>query len=452
MPLALIVDDDVNALNALSELVADEGFETVTATSLAEARDHIDAHPDIALLDIVLPDGSGMELFGELRSQSDADIILLTGYGSLESSIEALRLGATDYVLKPINTAYLRGVLSRVSRGPNGNGNAAGAASTDEDFVPPPRAFGRYGKLVGGSPAMQKLYDEISRVAPTGATILITGETGTGKELVAETIHDMSRRRGKPFLAINCGAISPQLIESELFGHEKGSFTGAHRQHRGYFERANGGTLLLDEITEMPLDLQVKLLRVLETRTVSRIGSDQVIETDVRVIAATNRIPEQSVYEGKLRRDLMYRLQVFPLHVPPLRERLEDLAPLSRHFLAELNRSSQVQKEFSPAALDRMRRYNWPGNVRELWNVVQRAYIMADGSPITSLGLGEDSQSVSDQSDRSFKVAVGSTLADFEQKLIMSTLQQCDTREEAAKMLGISVKTLYNRLRSYMAQ
>jgi len=445
-PLALIVDDDVNALAALSELVSDEGFDTVTATSLAEAREHIEAAPDIALLDLVLPDGNAMELFSDLRAQGNADIVLLTAHASIETSIEALRLGATDYVLKPINMAYLRGLLSRVSR-----------SSDEAQKGPSPagcvREVNRFGRLVGASAAMQKLYDEIGRVAPTGATILITGESGTGKELVAETIHASSRRKDKPFLAINCGAISPQLIESELFGHEKGSFTGAHRQHRGYFERANGGTLLLDEITEMPLDLQVKLLRVLETRTVSRIGSDQLIETDVRVIAATNRVPEQSVYDGKLRRDLMYRLQVFPLHVPPLRERLDDLTLLSKHFLAELNRGASTPKEFAPSALDRMRRYNWPGNVRELWNVVQRAYIMADGPVITTLGLGEESQNgPGDQNARSFKVAVGSTLADVEQKLILSTLQQCDTREEAAKVLGISVKTLYNRMRSYMAQ
>jgi two-component system response regulator AtoC len=445
-PLALIVDDDVNALAALSELVSDEGFDTVTATSLAEAREHIEAAPDIALLDLVLPDGNAMELFSDLRAQGNADIVLLTAHASIETSIEALRLGATDYVLKPINMAYLRGLLSRVSR----SSDEAQKGASPAGCV---REISRFGRLVGASAAMQKLYDEIGRVAPTGATILITGESGTGKELVAETIHASSRRKDKPFLAINCGAISPQLIESELFGHEKGSFTGAHRQHRGYFERANGGTLLLDEITEMPLDLQVKLLRVLETRTVSRIGSDQLIETDVRVIAATNRVPEQSVYDGKLRRDLMYRLQVFPLHVPPLRERLDDLTLLSKHFLAELNRGAATPKEFSPSALDRMRRYNWPGNVRELWNVVQRAYIMADGPVITTLGLGEESQNgPSDQNARSFKVAVGSTLADVEQKLILSTLQQCDTREEAAKVLGISVKTLYNRMRSYMAQ
>jgi DNA-binding NtrC family response regulator len=262
----------------------------------------------------------------------------------------------------------------------------------------------------------------------------------------------LSRRHNRPFLAVNCGAISPNLIESELFGHEKGSFTGANRQHQGYFERANGGTLFLDEITEMPLELQVKLLRVLESRAVVRIGSNQSIETDVRVIAATNRVPDDAVKAGKLRRDLLYRLQVFPLHVVPLRERVDDVPMLARHFLAELNKRAHSEKTFSPMALERMRRYRWPGNVRELWNVVQRAFIMADGDIISDFSLAQDAQFQNEGHSRFIRIPLGTKLAEVEERLILTTLQECTTREEAARKLGISIKTLYNRLRAYSSR
>lgn len=442
MPLALIVDDDANALAALSAVVEEQGFVTRTARTLKEARELLTGAPDVVLLDLILPDGNGMELFEEVRSRSDTEIILITGHATLETSIEALRLGATDYLLKPVNLEHLRGVLSRVAR-------PAELKAEVQDLRDELRSFGRFGKLVGSSPPMQKLFDEITRVAPTGATVFITGESGSGKELVAETIHELSRRKGQPFLPLNCGAVSPQLIESELFGHDRGSFTGANMQHRGYFERAHGGTLFLDEVTEMPLDLQVKLLRVLETKSIMRVGSDKPIVSDVRVIAATNRSPLDAVAAGKLRKDLLYRLQVFPLHVPPLRERLDDIPALAKYFLADLNKAANAQKTFSPAAIERLRRHNWPGNVRELWNTVQRAYIMAEGDVINELGLSREPQLAAELNGRSFKIAVGTTLADVEQKLIMSTLQEYETREEAAKILGISVKTLYNRLRAY---
>jgi DNA-binding NtrC family response regulator len=443
MPHALIVDDDPVSLETLAELVGDENFTVSTAGTLAEAREHLSESPDVVLLDLVLPDGNGMDLFEDMNSRANVEIILITGHASLESSIEALRLGAADYLVKPINVANLRAILSRVARPAELKAEVSGLRNEL-------RSLGRFGKLVGSSPPMQTLYDEITRVAPTGATVLIIGESGTGKEVVAQTIHELSRRKARPFLAVNCGAISPQLIESELFGHEKGSFTGANRQHRGFFERAHGGSLFLDEITEMPADLQVKLLRVLETRQVVRVGSDQVIETDVRVIAATNRNPHDAVQQGKLREDLLYRLQVFPLHVPALRERGEDIELLAKHFLAELNKGAGTDKEFSPNALERMRRHNWPGNVRELWNAVQRAFIMADGDQITQAGLGRESAPAPPESNgRYFRVSVGNKLAEVEEKLILATVQECNTKEQAAEMLGISVKTLYNRLRAY---
>jgi len=442
MPLALIVDDDANARSGLQQLVEGEGFATLGAGTLEQAREALSKTPDIVLLDLGLPDGDGLEILRDRQAQADIPIVIITGQASLESSIEALRLGATDYLLKPVNLAHLRGILSRIA------GPAELRAEVSE-LREELRSLGRFGKLVGTSPPMQKLYDEIARVAPTGATVLIVGESGTGKELVAETIHMLSRRHQRPFVAMNCGAVSPNLIESELFGHEKGSFTGANRQHQGYFERANGGTLFLDEITEMPLELQVKLLRVLESRMVQRIGSNTPIETDVRVIAATNRNPEEAQKSGKLRRDLLYRLQVFPLHVPPLRERLEDVGPLARHFLSELNKRSSTDKTFAPMALERMRRYRWPGNVRELWNVVQRAFILADGDIISDFSFAQDVHMHQDGHAGYIRIPLGTKLAEVEERLILTTLQECTTREEAAKKLGISIKTLYNRLRSY---
>ncbi len=445
MPIALIVDDDPNAREGLQELVEAEGFTTTTACTLSEAREAVAKQPDIVLLDLMLPDGSGLDLLRDCAVRRDMQIVVTTGHPTLESSIEALRLGATDYLLKPVNPTQLRGILSRVA------GPAELRAEVSE-LREELRSLGRFGKLVGTSPPMQKLYDDIARVAPTGATVLIMGESGTGKELVAETIHTLSRRHSKPFLAVNCGAISQHLIESELFGHEKGSFTGAHRQHLGYFERAHGGTLFLDEITEMPAELQVKLLRVLESRAVVRVGSSQLIETDVRVIAATNRNADEAVKAGKLRRDLLYRLQVFPLHVPPLRERLDDVAPLARHFLAELNKRANTDKTFSPVALERMRRYRWPGNVRELWNVVQRAFILADTDIIADFTVAQDAQVQQDGQAGYIRIPLGTKLADVEERLILTTLQDCTTREEAAKKLGISIKTLYNRLRSYSSR
>jgi two-component system, NtrC family, response regulator AtoC len=283
--------------------------------------------------------------------------------------------------------------------------------------------------------------------------VFITGESGSGKEVVARTVHDLSRRRQRPFLAVNCGAISPNLIESEIFGHEKGSFTGAERQHQGFFERAHGGTLFLDEITEMPLSLQVKLLRVLETGTFMRVGSTTAMDTDVRVIAASNRDPAQAVATGALREDLFYRLNVFPIEVPPLRDRLTDLPLLVDHFLGEIGAREGVARQASAAALERLAAYRWPGNVRELRNVLQRAYVMATGPQIGSEWLPRDAlappAAVPGGGDL-VQVPVGTPLADAERQLILATLAHYGhQKERTAAALGVSLKTLYNRLKEY---
>jgi DNA-binding NtrC family response regulator len=303
---------------------------------------------------------------------------------------------------------------------------------------------------------MKHLASTIERIGRSDATVLIVGESGTGKELVASRLHAASARRAGPYLALNCGAVTPTLIESELFGHERGSFTGASRQHAGYFERAQGGTLFLDEVTEMPLELQVRLLRVLESRTVSRVGSSELITVNVRVIAATNRDPREAVRQGKLREDLLYRLQVVPLHVPPLRARSGDVRLLAEFFLAQLNAAGGTSKAFSESAMARLENDPWPGNVRELYNVVQRAYILTESRIITHPCVHHDAlpsaAPVATGELGSIQIRVGESLADVEQRLIMQTLSSCRTKDEAARILGVSTKTLYNKLRRYESE
>lgn len=316
-----------------------------------------------------------------------------------------------------------------------------------EEPLAPAGNVGRSARMLGSSPAMQSMYQQIARVTATCATVFISGESGTGKELVARTIHESSRRRRRQFVAVNCGAIPAQLGESALFGHERGSFTGAVRDHRGYFERAHGGTLFLDEITEMPLELQVKLLRVLESRSFSRVGADHEIEIDVRIIAATNRDPLEAVASGRLREDLLYRLQVFPLHVPALRERGQDIAVLAEHFLSLFARQEDIAKPLSVSAASAMRSYHWPGNVRELKNRLHRAYIMADDI-IEAEHVFPHPPSGSLTSS-SLLVQIGTSLAAAERELILATVAQCGAKGQAARLLGISDKTLYNKLQRY---
>ena len=314
----------------------------------------------------------------------------------------------------------------------------------------------RFGLLLGESAAMKALYETIARVAPTNTTVLIVGESGSGKELVARTLHDKSGRSGGAFLAVNCGAIPANLIEAELFGHEKGSFTGATRLHKGFFERADGGTLFLDEITEMPVELQVRLLRVLETGRFFRVGGSGEVATDVRILAATNRDPRTAIAEERVREDLIYRLSTFPIRVPPLRERGEDPVLLARVFTEEFNEEHGTDKVLSAAAEDRVRTAVWRGNVRELRNVVQRAFIMADdwieiddacGLPVVEGTLGDNT--VNFDGSR-ITIGIGATLAEVERQCIRSTLSYCrENKRETARILGMSLKTLYTRLALY---
>jgi two-component system, NtrC family, response regulator AtoC len=444
---ALIVEDDADAAQMMAALVATEGFSAATARSLHDARRQMALQqPDLLLLDLRLPDGSGMSLLDEQELIGNSEVVLMTGHATLETSIQALRYGAADYLIKPVSARQLHSILTRVMRP---SVLRAEVDSLNENL----QRTGRFGHLVGRSEAMNQIYQQIARVAGTSVTVFVTGESGTGKEVVARTVHDLSRRRARPFLAVNCGAISPHLIESEIFGHEKGSFTGADRQHQGFFERAHGGTLFLDEITEMPPALQVKLLRVLETGTFMRVGSTTPQETDVRVIAASNRDPLQALDTGDLREDLFYRLNVFPIQLPPMRERLDDLPLLVTHFLQDIGQREGSFKRASPAALERLAQYRWPGNVRELRNVLQRAWVMTAGAEIGDQWLPRDvlaGDPARPAGGGTLEVTLGTSLAAMERQMILATLEHFGhQKERTAAALGVSLKTLYNRLKDY---
>ena len=445
---ALIVDDDADFREGLALLVEREGFDVRQAESLASARTTVaESPPDAVLVDLSLPDGDGIELLREPHNVEDSEFIVVTGHASVESAVQALREGALDYLTKPIDRTRLKSILASVSR-------TRQFKAQVRELRGQLRQLGRFGRLVGRTAPMQRVYDLIARVAPTEAGVLLTGESGTGKELVAETIHQLSRRRDAPFLAVNCGAVAHSLIESELFGHEKGSFTGARGTRRGYFEEAHGGTLFLDEVIEMPFELQAKLLRVLETGAVLRVGASLNVPVNVRVIAATNKDPARAVMDGALREDLFYRLNVFPIVLPPLRERMEDVELLADHFLAVVNAREGTQKHFSPEARARLTAYPWPGNVRELKNAVERAAILADTSlEAASLPAPRGAPATrTSEDDPMLQVRVGSSVEEVERRLILATLERLDgDKKRTAETLRISLKTLYSRLKLYEA-
>ena len=376
----LVVEDDSATRKGLEESVKDLGGEprcVGTAKEAAKALEDFD--PRILIVDIHLPDGDGIEVLKAAREKDpDREGIVITGQGSIDNAIEALRAGAFDYLLKPLRPAQLEVVFGRLA-------DRRRLETEVETLRAELQETGRLGDLVGRSEPMTRIFEIIRRVARSNAPVLITGASGTGKEVAAKTIHRLSKRAGKPFVAFNCGAISPTLIESELFGHERGSFTGAEKRRVGYFEEAAGGTLFLDEITEMGAELQVKLLRVLEDRTLRRVGGSQELKVDVRLISATNREPAEAIKEKKLREDLYYRLNVFPMALPPLIERRDDITLLAEHFrkLIEDQEKAGVTG-WEPQALAQLHSYDWPGNVRELRNIVHRAYVMTEGKIIRS--------------------------------------------------------------------
>src|SRR5215467_14197185 len=446
----LIVEDEENERTGLAELVSSWGYSAETARDGQDGYEKVLSwSPSIVITDLKMPRLGGLELLEKISSDSQTvAVIVVTAQGTIDSAVQAMRIGAYDYITKPIDTSRLRTILQNASA-------LLGARVELEATRRKLRDAGSLGSLVGPSKKMQEIFRLIEMVAPSTASVLITGASGTGKELVARTIHELSPRRGRPFVAINCAAIPETLIESEIFGHEKGAFTGALERRTGCFELAEGGTLLLDEIGEMPVATQAKLLRVLEDRKLRRLGSKVETTVDVRVLAATNKIPEEAVSRGELRNDLYYRLNVFNIHMPTLREHREDIPDLVHSLLAEMSaKHSRRVATVSEAVLNAFKNYTWPGNVRELRNTLERAVIVCEGPIVETKhlppGFGQAPVRPSVDDADSIRVGVGTTVGEAERLLIIKTLESTNNNKtRAAEILGISLKTLHNKLKEY---
>ena len=444
----LIVDDEAAARQGLSELVANWGYVTETAGDGREAKEKVDSFaPLVVITDVVMPHIDGFKLLAHLRQDyPETAVILLTGQGSIDAAIRSVKdEGAFYYFEKPIDMRKLQLVLKKAAE-------YSSARRENEVLRRQLRQYGAFGDMVGSSDAMRDVYTLIEQVAPSAVSVLVTGESGTGKEMVARTIHKLSPRANLPFIAINCAAVPETLMESELFGHEKGAFTGAAGRRIGCFELANNGTLLLDEIAEMPFLLQAKLLRVLEHKLVRRLGSAKETSVDVRVIAATNKDPYQRVQEGALREDLLYRLNVITIKLPPLRDHLDDIPLLVQHMIEELSRRhTKSARLISPEAMEVLFGHNWPGNVRELRNVIERAVVICEGEIIDKrhLPLHISGSRPSPTAD-AVTIPIGMPLDEVERRVILGTLARSDyNKTRTAETLQISLKTLHNKLKAY---
>lgn len=445
----LIVEDEDNARKGYEQLLQRWGYDVVGVPSAEEALAKFSSfQPDSVIADVELPGMNGLDLLKQLGDDlRDVPAIIITGKGSEERAVAAIEAGAFWYIEKPLKGPVLRALLDR----------ALSKARDARNLVLLQRQLrdaGRLGELVGGSKAMQEVMRIIEMAAPSSASVLITGDTGSGKEIVARTIHKLSPRTAGPFVAINCSAIPETLMESEIFGHERGAFTGAAERRIGCFELADGGTLLLDEIGEMPAPTQAKLLRVLEDRKVRRLGSKTETPVDVRVLAATNKDPEQAVSSGGLRQDLFFRLNVFHIHLPPLREHKEDIPLLAEHILRDVNtKHGKNVRGIGAEVLDIFMSHTWPGNIRELRNVLERAAIMSDKDLISRSSLPGEFGKVAAKSPgdlSTIRFPVGTTVDAMERELILQTLQATgNNKTRAAELLGVSLKTLHNKLKEY---
>lgn len=477
MPHLLIVDDDAAIRETLAEIGRDSGFSVALAASIKDAMIQLERQaPDLVLTDVRLPEGSGMDIFKNAAAAS-AEVVVMTGHGTVDNAVQALRLGATDYLVKPICMERLNDILTRIAAG-------AGGDLAGQPFEEP----GRFGKMYGASERMRDLYRQLGRVAPTNVTTLVIGESGTGKELAAHAIHELSPRRQRPFIAVNCGAISPNLIESEMFGHERGSFTGADRQHKGYFERADGGTLFLDEVGDLSPAAQVKLLRVLQSGEVERLGDDQTRKVNVRLVAATNVNLPQAIRQGSFRADLYYRLATYPVAIPPLRDRRSDIPLLAQALLGKYEAVYHKKLQgITDRAIRALVDYPWPGNVRELENTMHRALILTPGDTVSAETVrlclphwtAEEVAPAVGASPRppasplpapAFVPGIGlpaisaqpageiagssparpANMKDLEREHILATLREMGgSRKKAVEKLGISERTLRYKLQQY---
>jgi DNA-binding NtrC family response regulator len=440
----LIVEDDAAARVGLEQLVRSWGYTAESAKDGEDALEKVTTfRPAIVITDLVMPRMDGLGLLRALHQQgADATTLLLTAQGTVETAVEAMKEGAYDYLTKPVDIQRLKILLDKIVE-------RLETLREVKSLRRQLREHGTFGSLIGNSPEMRKIYQVVEQAAPTSASVLITGESGTGKELVAQTIHQLSPRAAFQFIAINCAAIPETLLESEIFGHEKGAFTGAADRRQGCFELADRGTLFLDEIGEMTPATQVKLLRVLQEQKFRRLGGRVEQTVDVRIIAATNADPTEAVRQGKLREDLFYRLNVFSLRLPPLRERKEDLPLLIQSFINEFNaRNQKAVAGVDHEAMRLLEQHTWPGNVRELRNVIERATILAPGQFIESKHLPPVVEGDAPASrEAPMALAAGITVEEAERRLIMMTLAHTrDNKTRAAEILGISLKTLHNKL------
>jgi two-component system response regulator PilR (NtrC family) len=439
----LIVDDEESMLEFLRLLFEDSDYDLETADSVRGARALLEATtPDVILCDYKMPDGTGLELLDEIKQRKiSSAVILMTAHGTHETAVEAMRLGAYDYVAKPFDVNELKLLVAKALEKAELIGeNARLRQELAQRYT--------FGNIIGRSPQMQAVFELVQRVADTGSTVLLSGESGTGKELVARAIHFESQRAKGPFLTINCGAMPETLLESELFGHEKGAFTGAHQRKDGLFQAANGGTLLLDEIGEMPQGMQVKLLRVLQEKTVRKVGGTREEDVDVRIIASTNRELQEQVDRGEFREDLFYRIQVIPIRLPSLRERREDIPLLIEHFLRRHNdHISGEPRRISPGALKILEGYDWPGNVRELENAIERAVTLSTDELITVQDLPPQLHRRQPSIQQRIEIPAGGLdleglLDDQRRNLMLQALERTGgVQTQAAELLGMSFRS-----------
>ncbi len=435
MERVLVVDDEEGIRSFIGEVLRGEGYQVTLAADGQEAVDLLDGHSfHLMISDLKMPRLDGMELLRKVRAeQPEMEVIVLTAHGTVESAVEAMRLGAFDYLQKPLSGPdELRLVTSR--------------ALERRRLLEDNRRLALHGEveMVATDPAMRKVSQQLAKVAPTDASVLLEGESGTGKEVAARRLHALSPRRERPFVAVNCAALSAELLESELFGHEKGAFTGAVARKRGRFELADGGTLFLDEVAELKTELQAKLLRVIEERSFERVGGTRIIEVDIRLVAATNRNLKAEIEKGRFREDLYHRLAVFPIHLPPLKDRPADILPLAEQLLVGIGRRlGKPGLALDGESRRVLRAHDWPGNVRELANVLERAAIMAEGKLIAAGNL------LLVQFERE-RPSLDGNLKDLERQAIVRALEATGGhRKKAAQRLGIGLRTLYDKLKEY---
>lgn len=444
IPKILIIDDEEHMCWALDRAMRQEGYQTLVAYRGKQGLDLIrDEAPSLVILDLRMPDMDGLEVLKEAKAiQPKLPVIMLTAHGTIETAIEAMKIGATDYITKPFDLDELKLVIKQ--------NLLVSQLETEVTFLRS-ELTSQYGNMIGQSKIMQDIIALIERVANSNASVLITGESGTGKEVAAVSIHQNSPRRNEPFIAVNCAALPEQLLESELFGHERGAFTGATSRKLGRFELANKGTIFLDEIAEMSMNMQAKLLRVLQEKTFERVGGTETLSLDVRVIAATNRQLDEAIKKGQFREDLFYRLNVIHIHLPPLRERKEDIPLLAKHFLNKIGHTYQVEK-ISPEALELLSNYHWPGNIRELQNVIERSAIICRDKVIRPEHLPRELYT-SPKSTGNLVIEFpdqGILLEDLEKELILKALEKSGGNQtKAAQLLGITRSALLYRSQKY---